>query len=313
MNNILFLKYAVEVEKTGSISKAAENLFMGQPHLSKSIRELEDSLGISIFNRTSKGVIATKKGVEFLSYAKNILAQIDEMESLYNPADNLAYKFDISVPRASYISYAFTDFAKDLENEAEINLNYRETNSMRAIKNVTDKINNMAIIRYQTIYEQYFLNALEERELKYEPVCEFEYLALMSENHPLAKEKIIDYSLLQKYIEIVHGDLTVPALPISKARQIAKAKERKKKIAVYERGSQFELLISLPTTYMWVSPMPEAILSNFSLVQKECDMSKNQYKDILIYRKGYHLSNEDKLFIEKLKKTVAVVFDYKSH
>ena len=66
MNNLLQLKYAVEVEKTGSISKAAENLYMNQPNLSKSIRELEDDIGIAIFDRTAKGVVPTEKGREFL-------------------------------------------------------------------------------------------------------------------------------------------------------------------------------------------------------------------------------------------------------
>jgi DNA-binding transcriptional LysR family regulator len=307
MNNILHLKYAVEVERTGSISKAAENLYMGQPHLSKAIRELEKTLGISIFNRTSKGVIPTKKGEEFLNYAKNIIFQIEEMEAIYKPSDDSVHKFDISVPRASYISFAFTEFVKNLDARKKIDLNYRETNSMSAIKNVSDNINNMAIIRYQTIYERYFLNALEERELKYDLIWEFEYLALMSDKHPLANKQVIDYSELIKHTEIMHGDTTVPAFPISKARQMVKADERKKKISVYERGSQFELLSQIPTTYMLVSPMPKYILSCFSLVQKPCNMSKNKYRDCFIYRKGYRMTNEDMLLIEKLHETVEIV------
>lgn len=83
MNNILQLRYALEVQKTGSISRAAENLFMGQPHLSRAIRELEDSFGISIFKRSTKGVIPTPDGEEFLKYAKKIVTQIDEMEKTY--------------------------------------------------------------------------------------------------------------------------------------------------------------------------------------------------------------------------------------
>ncbi len=68
--NTLYFKYAVEVERLGSITQAADNLYMAQPNLSKAIKELEDSLGISIFKRTSKGVIPTQKGAEFLIYAK---------------------------------------------------------------------------------------------------------------------------------------------------------------------------------------------------------------------------------------------------
>ena len=102
--NIAHLKYAVEVEKTASITKAAENLFMGQPNLSRGIKELEETLGVKIFKRTSKGIVPTPQGEEFLGYAKSILAQIEEMESLYKPEKNNKLKFSISVPRASYIA-----------------------------------------------------------------------------------------------------------------------------------------------------------------------------------------------------------------
>ena len=78
--NTQHMKYVVEVEKTGSITKAAHNLYMGQPNLSKAIKELENELGIAIFRRTAKGVEPTRKGAEFLTYAKTILAQIDELE-----------------------------------------------------------------------------------------------------------------------------------------------------------------------------------------------------------------------------------------
>jgi len=304
MNNIQHLKYAVEVERTGSISQAAKNLFMGQPHLSKAIKELEDSLGIIVFNRTPQGVVPTVKGIEFLRYAKSILVQVEEMESLYKQTDETVHRFDISVPRASYISYAFSG---TLKNETEIDLNYRETNSMQAIKNVADNVNNIAVIRYQELYGKYFISALAERDIEYLLIWEFDYLLLMSSMHPLAGYETITGSDLQQYTEIIHGDISIPALPPSEARQIEKADDRKKKIAVYERGSQLELLRRLPSTYMWVSPMPQDVLDCFSLVQKKCSVSNNHFKDVLIYRKGYHLSAEDNLFIDILKKTVDMV------
>lgn len=101
--NILHLKYAVEVEKTHSINRAAENLFMAQPNLSRAIRELEESLGITIFRRTSKGISVTPQGEEFLQYAKKILAQIDEVESLYkNAKTGKAELFDLRPARELY-------------------------------------------------------------------------------------------------------------------------------------------------------------------------------------------------------------------
>ena len=74
--NTLHLKYAVEVERAGSITQAADNLFMAQPNLSKAIRELEEGLGITIFERTPRGVVPTPKGVEFLTRAKEILGVV---------------------------------------------------------------------------------------------------------------------------------------------------------------------------------------------------------------------------------------------
>ena len=71
--NTLYFRYAVEIEKTHSITQAAENLYMAQPNLSKAIKELENTLGITIFRRTSKGVLPTEQGMKFLKYAKQVL------------------------------------------------------------------------------------------------------------------------------------------------------------------------------------------------------------------------------------------------
>ena len=178
MNNIQHLRYAVEVAKTGSISRAAENLFMGQPHLSKAIRELEEDMNITIFRRTPKGVEPTEQGEQFLEYARRILEQVDELESLYKPSG--VKKFSLSLPRASYAAFAFSEFAAALDDAEGLDVKYRETNSTQVLKNVGDGVSNLGILRCQREHEKYFLAALEERSLKYEPVWEFEYLALMS-------------------------------------------------------------------------------------------------------------------------------------
>ena len=80
--NILHMKYAVEVAKTGSLNKAAQTLLIAQPNLSRSIKELEGELGITIFDRSSKGMKLTLEGEEFIGYAQNILHQIEQMEKM---------------------------------------------------------------------------------------------------------------------------------------------------------------------------------------------------------------------------------------
>ena len=164
--NIAHLKYAVEVEKTASITKAAENLFMGQPNLSRGIKELEETLGVKIFKRTSKGIVPTPQGEEFLGYAKSILAQIEEMESLYKPEKNNKLKFSISVPRASYIADAFSKFVREADMSKKIEFSFKETNAMRAIRNVVQENYGLAIVRYQTIFESFFTNMLRDKGMK---------------------------------------------------------------------------------------------------------------------------------------------------
>jgi len=203
--NIAHLKYAVEVEKTASITKAAENLFMGQPNLSRGIKELEETLGVKIFKRTSKGIVPTPQGEEFLGYAKSILAQIEEMESLYKPEKNNKLKFSISVPRASYIADAFSKFVREADMSKEIEFSFKETNAMRAIRNVVQENYGLAIVRYQTIFESFFTNMLRDKGMKSENIWEFEYQLLISKNDPLSQKDVVDIEDLSGYIEICHG------------------------------------------------------------------------------------------------------------
>ena len=108
--NLVHLKYAVEVAKTKSISKAAENLYMGQPNLSRAIKELEDSLGITIFSRTTKGISVTPDGEEFLQYAKRILAQVDEVEEVYRNGKDLLVSNTLKNKQADsngFVSWTF--------------------------------------------------------------------------------------------------------------------------------------------------------------------------------------------------------------
>lgn len=298
--NTLHLKYAVEVAKTGSITLAAENLYMNQPNLSKAIKELETSIGIDIFKRTPKGILPTKKGEEFLGYAKNILNQIDKMEALYKLDSRNKISFSLSSPRASYISYAFSLFVEKLDNSMELEINFKETNSIRTIKNVAEGEYRLGIIRYQKNYESYFLNYLKDKGLQFEELWEFECLALMSENNPLALCDNIYYKDLKKCIEIVHGDITIPYLSSAEREKNEDKEHKRRRIYIYERGSQFDLLKQVTESYMWVSPLPKQKLEQYGLIQRKCAEASPIYKDIIIYLKNYNLLKIDKAFIAEI-------------
>jgi DNA-binding transcriptional LysR family regulator len=297
------LRYAVEIERVGSISRAAEKFYMNQPHLSKTIRELEETLGVVIFKRTPRGMVPTKRGLEFLAYAKSVLAQLDRIENLGGKDGFRKTAFNIAVPRASYIAYAFTEFIKTLPAGRALTVDYRETNSVSAARDVADGENGLGIVRFPVEYETYFVDFLREKDLNFESISRFEYLALFSAAHPLAGDESFDLSELEKYIEIVHGDTNIPSLSKG-GRLFCGGEESKREIAVYERASQLELLKRVPLTYMWVSPMPEEVLSTFGLVQRRCGIPQKQQKDLLIYRNDHHFTDEDRGFILQLKTVV---------
>ncbi|MBQ7100535.1 MAG: LysR family transcriptional regulator, partial [Clostridia bacterium] len=210
MMNLLHLKYAVEIAETSSMTKAAENLYTSQPNLSRAIRELESTLGITIFNRTPKGIYPTPEGDEFLGYARKILSQVDAVEEMYRGEKKKVQSFSISVPRASYIACAFTEFTKQLDTQMPAEIFYKETNSMRAITNILNNDYKLGILRYQSAYENNFRTMLEEKGLSGETIYEFSYELMMSKKHPLADREIA-LDDLNSYTEIAHADPFVPS------------------------------------------------------------------------------------------------------
>lgn len=297
--NLLHMKHALEVAKAGSLSKASEVLLIAAPNISRSIKELEADLGITIFDRTQNGMKLTPEGEEFLEFAKSILGQIDQVENYYKKGHPKKQTFSISVPRASYICEAFAEFSKSLSKDAA-EIFYKETNSQRTINNMLNHDYKLGIVRYAENYDMYFKTMLEEKGFTYELITEFTYKIIMSKNSPLAKLDTISFDDLVDYIEIAHADPYVPSVPVSKVVKEELSDDINRRIFVFERTSQFELLSRNLETFMWVSPIPKSLLERYDLVQKECSENRKIYKDLLIYKNGYKLSKLDCQFITEL-------------
>ena len=297
--NILHMKYAVEVARLGSLNKAAEALMIAQPNISRSIKELEADLGITIFQRSAKGMILTPDGEEFMDYARDVLHRIEKIELSYRDGSHKKRKFSISVPRACYISAALAEFSKGL-GDSDVEIYYKETNSKKTIKKLLENEYKLGIIRYSEAYDKYYKTMLEEKGLTFELIAEFSYVLIMSKDNPLASKETISYEDLSSYIEIAHADLYVPSLSMSKVFREELPDNIGKRIFVFERASQFDLLSENPKTFMWVSPASQQILDRYNLVQRTCEGNKKMYKDVLVYHKGYKLTKLDKDFITAL-------------
>lgn len=298
--NLLNMKYAIAIAETKSLNKAAEKLYIGQPALSRSIKELEANLGTSLFERSVKGMTLTPDGEKFIRYARVILNKVDEIEEMFKTETDSKIRFSICVPRVSYICDAFVNFTRHLKNDGSIEIFYQETNAMRAVKNIQNDDYKLGVVRFAESYAKYYDDMFSEKSLESRIITRFKYVLIMSRHSPLAKLDQITFEDLGDYIEIAHADPYVPSLPVSEVIKEELVENRKRRIFVFERASQFELLSENVDTFMWVSPVQKSLLEKFDLVQRYCVDNNREYNDVLIYRDDYRLSQLDNMFIEEL-------------
>lgn len=299
--NTTQIKYALEVEQTRSITAAAQNLYLSQPNLSKAIRELESEIGITIFERSSKGVTITQAGREFLANARIVYEQIKNFDAMYTNTKDDTVNLTICIPRATYVSMAFTDFVNKISDRERILINIRERSSFETINYVAKGEAHLGMIRYQENNENHVMSMLRERGLESYSLLEFEPVIVMSKTHPLAERDEIYASELEDYIELIHGDMDSE---LSEARHVERntlSSSSKKRIFLYERGSQGDILANVKGTYMWVSNMPASILRAGNLVLKRCADRKIKNRDLLIYRKGHIFSPDERTFFECIR------------
>ena len=286
--NLLHLKYAVEVARTRSITRAAENLFMGQPNLSRAIRELEKELGVTLFRRTTKGIVPTKQGEEFLEHARLVLLQVQQLESLY--ADNSPQRvFNACLPRAAYCTHAFARFAAGSGEDGPV-ISVRETAAQQALEYVAEGLCSFAVVRTDPSEEESWQKRFNSLDLKEETLWQAPMVALLPYNSPLADRPAVTAEELKELIEVCYGDA------------VFSAAGENRRIAVHEQSGRFELLCELQNSYMWDSPTPAAVLKRYKLVQRPCIEAPFFFCDRLIYKKFFRLGKEDARFLSLLKR-----------
>ena len=294
MNTALF-KYALEVEKTNSISRAAENLFMAQPNLSKAIKELEESVGFPVFRRTSKGVVPTENGKILLKYAAHIMEQLDEIEKIADGNREERQKFNVAYPSVSYIARGFVKFVREVTKKEKIAVSSAETTSVDVVKLVGQKSCNIGIVRFELNREKYFIDYLTEKDVKYDEIWNTEFLVLMSQKNSLSSKGEIEMKDLANMTEIIHRDDKTPY----KFDSVAPTFENADYISITERQNRFELISTVENSFMWVSPMPADLLKKYGLCTVKC-RGAPRFADLLIYPKGYRLTATDRLFLNKV-------------
>lgn len=299
--NLTHLKYAVTIAKTNSINKAADELFVGAPAMSRAIKELELDLGVTLFERSAKGMFLTSDGKLFVEYASKVLKEVDDIENIFKTSSDKSSKFSIYAPRATYINDAFKNFSLKVTSDSNAELLYKEADADTIINKVLKEDGGLGIIRYSQVDETYYKSLVDEKGIVGELIVEFSYQLLMSKKSPLNNKKNISFVDLVSYDEITHPDFLIHQTDFKKDEV------KGNRILISDYNSQFELLDKNPNTYMWVSSVSKDILSKYNLIERKC--GNNIYKDVLINRAGYRFSELDRVFIEELIKVKREYFN----
>ncbi len=192
------LKYTITIAKQGSFNKASEVLYISQPSLTESIKELETELGIKIFYRSGKGVTLTNEGVEFLSYARELYHQFESIVEHYGENGNRKKKFAVSTQHYSFAVKSFVELVKRLDT-AEFEFAIREERTRQVIDDVINMNSEIGILYLSSFNMPIIGKLLRQNNLEFHELISCEAYVYLWKGHPLAKNKSITFDELRDY------------------------------------------------------------------------------------------------------------------
>ncbi len=192
------LKYILAISETGSMNKAAEQLYVSQPSLTSSVQELEKEVGIKIFNRSGRGVTLTNDGAEFLRYARQVCGQFDILAEKYILKGNIKKKFGVSTQHYSFAVKAFVEMVKDFDT-AKYEFAIRETKTAEIISDVSTMRSELGIIYLNDFNRKSMTKLIKSNGLEFHTLTKCSPFVYLWKGHPLAKEKKITFEQLSDY------------------------------------------------------------------------------------------------------------------
>lgn len=196
--NISQIKYVLEVAASSSMREAATRLFISQPALSLSIRELEEELGILIFERTNKGVTLTNEGREFVNYAKKVISQYAILEDRYLSKDSDKDRFSVSTQHYNFAIKAFADVIRRNYPDRFV-FSIHETKTRNVLEDVRSMKSEVGIISFSGANEGIMKKLVREYGLIFTPLMRRETYIYVWKDHEFAGRSEISIEELREY------------------------------------------------------------------------------------------------------------------
>lgn len=295
------LRYVIEVAKTGSMNVAAKQLFVSQPSLSMAIRELENDVHISIFERTTKGVVITAEGEEFLGYARQIINQVELLEDKYIEAGQIKKKFGVSAQHYSFAVKAFVEMVKGFDMD-KYEFAIREARTHDVIHDVVTGKSEIGILYTNEFNEKVLNKIFKDNQLEFVHLFTCEGYAYLWKNHPLAGKKVIALEELQDYpcLSFEQGDNN----SFYFAEEILSTYDFKKTIKSNDRATNLNLMVGLNAFTLCSGIICEELNGSDYIAVK---LAKEVTMDIgYIKRAHMNMSEIGELYIEEIKKYVGM-------
>lgn len=237
------LKYAVTVAECGTISAAAEKLFISQPSLTTAIRELETEMGVTIFSRTNRGVIVSREGEEFLGYARQILSQAQLLQERFSGREQGEKRFAVSSQHFNFTVLAFSRLVQNFPGP-RYSFHFRETTTYEVLEDVSQLRSEVGILALNEDNERFLRRMFGKLGLEFTELKRVQAELFVSAEHPLAGRRFVTVEDVSPYPCITfeqgehNGQFFFEGLS-------AVAAQSHKTICVRERATEYQLLRAL--------------------------------------------------------------------
>ena len=294
------LRYVIVICEEGSLNKASEQLYIAQPSLTSAVQELEKELGITIFNRSGRGVTPTNDGSEFIRYAREVVSQYDNLLEKYGEGGNLKKKFGISTQHYSFAVKSFVEMVKHFGTD-EYEFAIRETMTRNVIDDVAGGKSEIGILYLNDFNRKPLEKLLKSNSLTFTPLTECNAYVYLWKGHPLADRASIKFDDLKEYpcLSFEQGDKG----SFYYAEEILSTNEYPKTIKATDRATMLNLMIGLNGYTLCSGVISEELNgSDYLAVPFEPDDDTAVSNMVIGYisKKNLMLSNIAELYVKEL-------------
>ena len=294
------LKYVVTVADKGTISEASKELFISQPSLTKAIKELENEMQITIFNRTNKGIVVSNVGDEFLAYARQVLEQASLLEERFLNLKKQSPRFSVSTQHYSFAVNAFVDVIREFGGN-QYDFTLRETQTYEIIEDVSRLKSEIGILYTSSKNQEVIMKLIKQNSLDFQELFIAKPHVFISSKHPLSDREVLTLEELDDYpyLSFEQGDYN----SFYFSEEILSTLDRNRNIKVRDRATLFNLAIGL-NGYTVSSGVISKELNGENIIAKP--LMVDEYMRIgTITQKNMPLSRYGKAYMESLKRHVS--------